>query len=557
MPEKKEIISLLESIADLMEFNGENQFKVSAFRSGANSIRKSEGDLDVIVKEKFLNNIKGIGKGLQPVIYEYYENGFSNLLKELQSAAPKGIDDLLKVRGLGPKKIKQLYRELAISSIDELEYACKDNRLAMLKGFGENTQKKILEELEKIRSYSNFILSDAAEKLSTKIIDIISEFKSVKKIQTAGEIRRGMEIISSIDLVSLVIDKKYFLSELDKLFKFSLEEEFVLIKDNNPVTIKIFIAEKENEFVRTLFLTTGSDKFIERLKAGNQITPEHNEETIFQKLKVSYVIPEMREENYFQTSDSGLKENSDLTAGKFKGLLHFHTTSSDGTASLLEMISAAQKIGYRYAAVCNHSKSAFYANGLTEERVLQQKEEVEAVSNKMNFKIFHGVESDILIDGNLDYENDFLINFDFIVASVHSRFNLSEEEMTKRIIRAIENPFTDLLGHPTGRLLLSRDPYKLDIKKVIDACSSNKVAIEINAHPKRLDLDWRWIYYAREKECLFSINADAHSTEDILYQKYGIMVARKGGLKSSEVINCFEEKKFKTFLCRKVERNLG
>jgi DNA polymerase (family 10) len=239
-----------------------------------------------------------------------------------------------------------------------------------------------------------------------------------------------------------------------------------------------------------------------------------------------------------------------------QGFFHFHTTYSDGSNSLEEMIIGASNRGYNYFAVCDHSKSAVYANGLNEQRIIKQKEEIKLVSQKLGVRIFHGIESDILINGDLDYERDFLQNFDFIVASVHSVFSLGEEEMTNRLIRAVENPFTDVLGHPSGRLLLARDSYKINFKKVIDACASNRVAIEINANPFRLDLDWRNIFYAREKECLISINPDAHSVDDINYDKYGIMVARKAGLQVKEVINCFSLSEFIHYLNRKVTRGL-
>lgn len=221
------------------------------------------------------------------------------------------------------------------------------------------------------------------------------------------------------------------------------------------------------------------------------------------------------------------------------------------------MISEAKKEGFSYAAVCDHSKSAYYANGLSEDRILKQILEIKELTSKIGLHIFQGVESDILQDGSLDYSEDFLQNIDFVVASVHSNFHMEQDEMTRRIIKAVENPFADLLGHPSGRLLLSRDPYNSDLRKIIDACSANKVAIEINANPHRLDLDWRMIYYAREKGCLFSINPDAHSTRDISYVKYGVMIGRKGGLQSKEVINFFDEPEFRLFLNRKIKRKLN
>ena len=239
---------------------------------------------------------------------------------------------------------------------------------------------------------------------------------------------------------------------------------------------------------------------------------------------------------------------------KFKGLLHFHTNYSDGSFSLEEMVGYASRQGFEYFVVCDHSKSAFYANGLKEDRVLEQNEEIKKVSSKLGLKIFQGIESDIILDGNLDYKNDFFSNFQFVVASIHSGFNLSEKDMTARIIKAVENENTDLLAHPTGRLLLSRDPYNVDIKKVIEACSRNDVAIEINANPNRLDLDWRNVYYAREMGCKISINADAHSLSGIDDTYFGMKIARKAGVQSSEVINCFSLEDFSRFINRKVKR---
>lgn len=252
-----------------------------------------------------------------------------------------------------------------------------------------------------------------------------------------------------------------------------------------------------------------------------------------------------------------LKQNSDISINNFKGLLHFHTTYSDGKNTLIEMLREAEKEGFKFAAVCDHSKSASYANGLSEGRVLLQKQEIRTIMSELQLHLFHGIESDIIQDGSLDYRDDFLSNFDFVVASVHSGFHMEQDKMTNRIIKAVENLHTDLLGHPTGRLLLSRDSYKVNLKKIIDACAANKVAIEINANPHRLDLDWRMIYYAREKGCLFAINPDAHSTGDISFIKYGVMIGRKGGLQSTELINFFNVNEFKKFLNRKIKRNFN
>lgn len=554
MPDKKDTIKLLESIADLMEFKGENKFKIGAYRNGAVSIRRFEGDFAKAVEAKELDQIKGIGKGLQSVIYEYFTEGESTLYRELKSEVPDGIEEILRIKGLGAKKISVLYQELGISSIGELEYACKENRLALLKGFGEATQNKILDEIEKGKYRSRFVLLNTAGEFAVEIENKLKQINAVKKKEITGELRRGMEIISSLDYVLLLDDKNKFLKQLKTIFEYEISGNTISVQENFSVPVNLHLTYSEEDFSRFLFLTTGSDSFLSGLNAEPNKIEGKNEEEIFRTLKSSYVIPEMREKEFFEHKKQLLKKTSNLNMKAFKGLLHFHTVFSDGRNTLDEMIDAAEERGFEYAAVCDHSKAAFYANGLSEERILKQKEEAEKISADKKTYVFQGIESDILSDGSLDYSDDFLSTFHFVVASIHSRFSMNENEMTARLIRAIENPYTDLLAHPSGRLLLSRDPYKFDVKRTIDACAANSVAIEINSNPRRLDLDWRWIYYAREKGCVFSINPDAHAIKEIDYIKYGVITGRKGGLCNSEVINCYELAEFKKYLNRKVNR---
>lgn len=552
MTDRREIINLLYNIADLLEFKGENPFKINAFRNGANVIRKLGDKFDIYLKEKRLGEVKGIGKGLQSVIYNYAEKGESTELKSLLTDIPETILELFTIHGLGPKKIKVLYDELGIKSIGELEYACKENRIAFLKGFGKTTQEKILAELEKRKFFSNYVLLNQADKIASEIESELLSITAVKQIARTGELRRIREIISEIEFVVLIDKGKPFVEYFEVLDK---EDNRILIKTNYQIPISISITKDKTSFEKKLFVTTGSNEFLSKCGFNFVKLKGKNESDFFKSLNMDYVIPEMREEDYFSLKEK-VRKNSDLELNKMQGLLHFHTTYSDGRDTLESMIAEAKKLGFKYAAVCDHSKSAFYANGLNEERILEQKKLLKKYFDENHFIIYQGIESDILTEGSLDYSNDFLKNIDFVVASVHSQFNLSEADMTKRIIKAVENPYTDLLGHPTGRLLLSRDSYKCDIKKIIDACAANDVAIEINSNPRRLDLDWRWIYYARNKGCMFSINADAHSTEDISYTNYGISIARKGGIRTSEVINCLSVDEFKNFLKRKTKRAL-
>jgi DNA polymerase (family 10) len=554
MPDKKDTILLLENIADLLDFKGENKFKVGAYRNGAISIRRFEGDFEKTVERKELDQIKGIGKGLQSVIYEYFTEGESTLYKQLKEEVPAGIEQLLEIKGLGARKINLLYTELGISNIGELEYACRENRLALLKGFGAATQNKILTEIENYKHHSKFILLNTGEEYAGEIISKLKSIEGVQKSVVSGDLRRGMEILSSLNIVLLINDKNKFLKELKLKFDFEVSGNIVSIKEYFSIPVILHLTLSEDVFVKTLFINTGSDAFLTQLNVEPGKIKGKTEVEIFKSLKLNYVIPEMREVEYFKIKKKSLLNNSDLDEKKFEGLLHFHTVYSDGRNTLEEMIDAAIERGFGFAAVCDHSKTAIYANGLTEDRILREMEEAAQISRQKNIFIFQGIESDILAEGDLDYSNDFLSNLHFVVASIHSRFSMDEDKMTRRILKAVENPYTDLLGHPSGRLLLSRNPYKFDVKKIIDACAANSVAIEINSHPRRLDLDWRWIYYAREKGCLFSINPDAHSIKEIDLIKYGVITGRKGGLQCREVINCLKLKDFKNFLNRKVKR---
>lgn len=556
---KNEAIKYLENYADILEFKGENRFKINAFKGAANVIRRLDVDLEEMLHDGSITNIKGIGKGIQNFLFELLDNGTVKEYEEHLGSIPNGILDILQIRGLGVKKVKILYEQLNIININELETACKNNKLIAIKGFTEKTQEKILEETQNIRKHSKYMLFSRAEHVGALVVDQLNSLESVEKAEISGEIRRCLEIISKISIVIAANNINKFKEEVITYYKYSILAEntsysILLLKSDSSIPIEFYLCSNEN-FTKVLFKTTGSPEFLSNFDVNNLSGAYKSEEEIFKYIGFSYVIPEMREAEYFNAPEN-LRSNSDLEVSEINGLLHFHTDFSDGANTLLEMAEEAKKIGFEYLAVSDHSKSAFYANGLNEERVLKQKKEIENVKKQIDIEIFHGIESDILKDGSLDYSDDFMGNFNFVVASVHSQFNLSEEDMTNRIITAIENPYTDVLGHPTGRLLLSRQPYKLNIKKIIEACVENNVAIEINASPHRLDLDWRNYYFAREVGCKFAINPDAHSTAGIHDIQYGIKVARKGGIKMDEVINYLSLIDFRQYLKRKINRNL-
>ncbi len=548
---KKLVSSHLNDIADLMEFSGENRFKIAAFRNGANIIRRLERVLEEMIADGSLQKTKGIGKGIYSVILEFNERGTSTEFEKYFNNIPHGILDLFKIKGLGAGKIKKLYENLNITNIEELEKACSANKVAGLKGFGQKTQEKILQELERIKSNKGKVLLSEAIEIAALIEEKLKLMPSVVKFNLTGDLRRIREIISTIEFTVLVNSSNSFSDDLSNLFIYNKLQTiassttYELSTDFEP-KILLNVTSDKTEYPLLLFKTTGSKGFLDGLNLDKISGKEKSEKDVFKSLGINFVIPEMREKQ-FHDAPQKLRKNSNLTLENFKGFLHFHTVWSDGTNTLAEMVNALEKFGYEYCAVCDHSKAAYYANGLNEERLIKQKEQLEKLQKSVGIKLLHGSEVDILKNGELDFPSDILSKLDFVVASVHSIFNLSEDEMTKRIIKAIENEHTNLLAHPTGRLLLRRDAYKLNIEKIIDACASNNVAIEINANPYRLDLDWRKLYYAREKNCLLSINPDAHSIDDIHYINYGIMVARKGGTQAKEVINTFSLDEFLNF----------
>jgi len=554
---KKKIINLLNEIAAILEFKGANKFKVSAFKNAAFTLRKMDADISAMIENNTLKNVKGIGKGILKVVEEFYYNSESEELKNLMKDIPKGVLEMMKIRGLGPKKVKQLFEEENIASLDDLETFISEGKLVKTKGFGASAVEKIKDGIARFKESKEYFLLNEALEIFAEHNKKLKMLPSVSKTFQVGEIRRIREIIRNIDILLLVNINKQFEEELSNLYKNNkidaITSSDIFSQFNiEELNLRIFAVDDEKRLAKARFLLTGSDEFLSKYEISN-INDAKNEEEIFEKLRAEYLAPEMREAEIFEAEKVGLTE-SDLDLESINGLLHFHTTYSDGINSLEEMRNEAENAGYSFLAVCDHSKSAYYANGLNEKRLSEQFAEIETLNQGSKIKIYRGIESDILKEGSLDYDESILKEFHFVVASVHSIFNLSEEEMTARIIKAIENPYTDVLGHPTGRILLRRNGYKLNIRKVIDACSENNVAIEINCNPHRLDLDWRNFFYAREKACKFAINPDAHSVADIHYTKYGVYLARKGGMQKSEVINYFNKSEFEKYLNRKIKR---
>jgi DNA polymerase (family 10) len=545
--ENKDISKAFKLLSQLMELHQENPFKIKSIANASFKIDK----LPYKLKDKNpdeLEKIEGIGKSSAAKITELLQKGEMEELNTLISQTPDGILEMMSIKGLGPKKIDIIWNVLEIETVGELYYACNENRLIEAKGFGLKTQEEIKNAIEfKMANMGRFLYAKLETLATTYKNQFLQEFiktDSAVEVIITGEFRRKCEIIDLLSFLVVSSQGDILINQLPKVLDMigpKLEKNAIYFHDVNGVKIEIITCEFE-EKGNWLFKTTGSAPHLSLMESflkSNLLF--YNEEDLYKSAGMDYILPELREGNNevelaLKNQLPNLIVNEDL-----KGTLHNHSTWSDGVHSIEEMaLYCRDEMKLEYLGMCDHSKTAVYAKGLSIERVLQQQEEIENLNKKLApFKIFKGIESDILSDGSLDYPEEILKRFDFVVASVHSAMKMDEEKATNRLIKAIENPYTTILGHPTGRLLLSRSGYPLDFKKIIDACAANKVIIEINANPLRLDLDWRWHRYAVENGVLLSINPDAHRTEGLLDMQYGINVARKGGLTKSNCLNAF------------------
>lgn len=536
----KEIVKSLKLMGQLMELHEENPFKVKSINNAAFKLGKyAENLADKTTAE--LSAIEGVGKSVAAKIEELINTQKIEELETLISQTPEGVIDMLSIKGLGPKKIQIIWKTLEIETVGELYYACIENRLVEAKGFGLKTQEEVKKLIEFNFSNKGSVLLSNALAIEQELNNLLAKINSEIKLEGTGELARTCEVITKLEFIA---SEKYK-AEIESL----LSDESIFT--NNELQIHVHYYTDEN-YLSTKFKLDSSTEHLNKLSSINssliENIPNISDQEIYQQLGIAYIPVMMREglneidyakENKIRT----LIQNEDL-----KGSLHNHSTWSDGIHSLEEMANYCAELGYQYLGICDHSKSAFYANGLSEERVNAQHREIEKLNAKnQNFYIFKGIESDILNDGSLDYADDVLKSFDFIVASVHSNLKMDEEKANKRLLKAIENPYTTMLGHPTGRLLLARKGYPINHALIIDACAANKVAIEINANPLRLDLDWRWIDYALNKGVYLSINPDAHKKEGYHDMKYGVMVAQKGSLSKEFCLNAFDKEQLANY----------
>jgi len=542
-----EIAEILSSFAKLLELHGGNEFKIKSFNNAAFKINKlAEPISNKSIDE--LEQLQGIGKTLAKVIFDILHTETFIELEKLIHDTPKGVIDIMRIKGIGPKKVAYIWKELGIDNLGELFYACKENRLAQAKGFGLKTQQQIIQQIEFMQSSANklhyFKAAAIANLLMLKLKKVLHY-----RIEICGEIRRNCEVIENIELLVGNPNTNTVYNELKSsgiFYELSFDESKITANFENT-TIYLFLCHPDN-FAYYLMLHTGNEAHLKQINFNNTFLNAPSEKDIYLKSGVSFVEPELRE-GLFEIEQSKKLQNSNLiTYTDLKGALHNHSNWSDGLASIEEMVNYCIKQGWQYFGIADHSKAAFYANGLSDERVFMQINEIEKIQLKFkNFKIFKGIECDILNNGLLDYSNDVLKVFDYVVASVHSNLKMDEDKAMMRLIKAIENPYITILGHLTGRLLLLREGYAVNHQKIIDACAANGVCIELNANPYRLDIDWRYIPYALEKNVLISINPDAHDTESLHDMQWGIATARKGLLTPDFCLNAKSTEDLQTF----------
>lgn len=552
--DNKTIARTFKLCGQLMELYNENPFRTKAMASASFKIDKLPfSAIDASLEQ--LSEQPGIGKSTAERIRQVIETGSFPELDNLLAKTPEGILEMLKIKGLGPKKVQIIWNDLEIESVGELYYACNENRLIEAKGFGLKTQEDIKKAIEFSIANQGWFLYAKALPFAEKVLANLKQALPDNQVSFTGDFRRKLEVLSKVELLidaDLVAIQAAVL-KLDNELQVEIKQDHIAFQDENTFAYIIYTA-KSDEFAQKLLKTTGSEAHMKQLSSiSTEIPAGNTEEDIYQKLGLAYIEPELREGN----NEIDLAKSNQLpeliTFEDLKGTLHNHSTYSDGVHSLAEMARYCKEdLGLDYFGICDHSKTAVYANGLNLERLEQQWKEIDTLNQQMApFKIFKGIESDILSDGSLDYPDEVLAQFDFVVASVHSNLKMDEEKATARLLKAIENPYTTILGHPTGRLLLSRAGYPLDFKKIIDACAANHVVIEINANPLRLDLDWRWHRYALEKGVLLSINPDAHRTEGLHDMHYGVFVGRKGGLSKEKCLNAFSLEEINTFFAKR------
>ncbi len=572
--DKKQVSTILEEIGTLLELKGENFFKSRAYERGGRTILSLSEDISDLVESGEIRKIEGIGSALADKITELVTTGKLEYYEKLKASIPPGLVEMTAIPGFGPKKIKKVYDALDIKTITELEKACKEDGLKELEGFGKTTQRNILQGIEFLRKHKERHLFHHALMAAQPLVEAVRNHPKVMRAELAGSLRRKKETIKDIDIVASARDK-----DVEEIMHFfSTQPGVKKVTGKGPTKCSVVLEKginadlrilPDDKFAFILHHFTGSAEHNTAMRSlakkmgmkvseyglfknEDELIPCKDERGIFAALGLSYIPPELREDNGEIEAAAENNIPAMVELADVKGILHCHSTWSDGANTLEEMALATQEMGYQYFGICDHSEIVVYARGMTPEQVKEQHAEIDELNKKFtDFKILKGTECDIINDGSLDYPDEVLATFDFVVASVHTNLHMSGDDAMNRIIKGMQNRYVDILGHPTGRLLSGRDGLPLDMYKIIDAAAEYNVVIELNASPHRFDIDWRYCKYAKEKGVLISINPDAHSIDGINDMEYGIGIAQKGWLERKNIFNALSLAEVETFFKRK------
>ena len=561
---KNDVAAILDEIGTLLEIQGENAFRCNAYHNASRAISNLDRNLGDVVKAGELKDVPGVGKTMVEKVTELVNTGKLKYYDDLKKKTPPGLLEMMKIPGMGPKKIKVLYDDMQIDTIDKLKTACESGEVAKKKGFGAKTAQKILDGIEVLGQFNNRVRIDQAMSMAEQILPELRKCPEVIRMEVCGSLRRRRETAKDIDILvssddpAPIMEKFVSLPCVINVIAHGETKSSVVVEcgagaDRYIMNVDLRIV-KDDLFAFGLHYFTGSkehnivmrQRAIDRglklseygLVGDKKSVPAKDEADIFKALDLEYVRPELRE-NHGEIEAAGENKLPDLIEyDDIQGVFHNHTTYSDGKATLEDMALAAKQLGFKYLGIGDHSQSLTIANGLSPERVKKQQEEMDALNKKLKgIKLFKGIECDILQDGRLDFEDDVLETFDYVVASVHTHFNMSEEDMTERIVKAMSNPHVTMLGHATGRLILRREGYKVNLDAVLKAAVKYGTMVEINAQPLRLDLDWVYCKRAREMGIPLVINPDAHSTDELALTRYGVFVAQRGWLEKKDVFN--------------------
>jgi DNA polymerase (family 10) len=545
MPSNMEISRLFSLYAELLLLHKKDQ-RLAALLSGASyRLRNITESITQLSHEDLLKQFR---EEIVKIITEIKQSGTAQALEELIELTPQGLFEMMRIKGLGGKKLSVLWNVAGIDSLEALLDACKKNKVAAITGFGVKTQENIIKQIEAYHAHENHFHYATVAEIAMALIKTLQQIFKTQLVSLCGEVRRQTLTIERIEIIAAIPAKEFDAKVVRRIMVIkssNKEQTQAHTLDEIPVTI---YHTTKTKFYFEQFLKTGSENHVKKVCAKlKQQSNYTSEQSIYKAANLPYIAPEMREDVAEWNFNKNISQL--ITVEDIKGVVHNHTTWSDGIDSLNDFVSACKKRKYEYVVISDHSKNAHYAGGLKEEKVLKQMNEIDKLNKKLSpFKIFKSIECDILVSGELDYNEDLLKQFDLVIVSVHQQLKMNEQKATARLIKAIENPYTTILGHATGRQLLIRPGYPIDFKKVIDACAANDVVIEVNANPYRLDIDWSHIPYALEKGVMISIDPDAHSIHEIDNIQWGVSAARKGGLTKDMTWNAMELKKIEEWI---------